>query len=214
LHLKANGFSLSCAQTEICGKKIEESSRWGRESNQVGGEEVTVFGGTCEHDQGRCAGFLLPNCHRRKRSFRNSWIGHALLKKAGESGLNAVRYGYPEHDHEGSPRKATRIHESVAETGQALGRNSSSERDTRCLVCEVYIERGGQPDRSSLRTHPSLVFERDCARSTILCLWVHYLRSGAEANGSFCKQTECPLGKRHHLRSLGAAHLLRLLKNS
>ena len=46
------------------------------------------------------------------------------------------------------------------------------------------------------------------------CLWVHYLRSGAEANGSFCKLTECPLGNRHHLKSLGAAYLLRLLKNS
>jgi hypothetical protein len=40
------------------------------------------------------------------------------------------------------------------------GRNSSSDKGIRRRVCEIYIERGGQADRSSLRTHPSLAFER------------------------------------------------------
>jgi hypothetical protein len=78
----------------------------------------------------------------------------------------------------------------------------------------IYIERGGRPDRSSLRTHPSLVFERDCARTAVLLSVGSLARPEAEANGCFCKQTECPLGNRHHLMLLGAAHSLRLLKNS
>jgi hypothetical protein len=49
-------------------------------------------------------------------------------------------------------------------------------------------------------------------RAQPFCLWVHQLWS--QGKWSFCKQTECPPGKRHHLMSLGAAHLLRLLKDS
>jgi hypothetical protein len=41
-----------------------------------------------------------------------------------------------------------------------LGRNSSSDKDSGRRVCEIYIERSGRLDRSSLRTYPSLVFER------------------------------------------------------